>query len=132
MLLIEDNAGDVRLIVEALKRHEVVCEISAVADGEAAVKHIDQIEGGVEPLPDLVIIDLNLPKKSGLEVLKKIRMSGVCTGVTIIVLTSSDNQRDRESVAVYNPANYIRKPITLSEFMSLGAEFKRFLTPLSP
>ena len=129
VLLVEDNAADIGLVREALEEHKVRCELTVIVNGARAIAFIDEADAGEQVCPDLVIIDLNLPKKPGKEVLKRVRTSTSCPDVPVIVLTSSDNQKDREEVASLSPYQYIRKPSKLNEFLKLGAMFKQILYP---
>jgi two-component system, chemotaxis family, response regulator Rcp1 len=128
ILLVEDSAADIGLVREALNEHKVNCSLTAVTDGEQAVKFMDEVDAGGESCPDLIILDLNLPRKPGREVLKRIKMSEKCESVPIIILSSSDNQRDKDGVAAFNPTRYIRKPSKLDDFVKLGAIFKEILS----
>jgi chemotaxis family two-component system response regulator Rcp1 len=129
IVLIEDNKADVGLISEALEEHGVHCDVTVISNGEIAIKFIDEIEAGERPRPDLVIIDLNLPKKPGKEVLKYMRACTACKDVPVVVLTSSDNQKDKDAVAPFAPLHYLTKPSNLDEFINLGALFKRIVQP---
>jgi DNA-binding response OmpR family regulator len=127
ILLIEDNEGDVGLIREALEHNDVHCVVTVVDNGEAAVGFLDDADAGRHPCPALVIVDLNLPKKSGKEVLTRVRASTACKDAAVVVLTSSDNRRDRDEVAPFAPLHYLRKSSNLDEFMTLGALFKQIV-----
>jgi CheY-like chemotaxis protein len=129
VLLVEDNAGDVGLVQEALLQHGVACDVVVAVDGERAIEFICDVGDGLELCPDLIILDLNLPRRSGAEVLASIRSRNLCAHVPIVVLTSSDNRKDREQVALYKPSAYIKKPSRLDEFMDLGATFREMLSP---
>jgi DNA-binding response OmpR family regulator len=126
-MLIEDNKADVGLVREALAQHNVRCEVTVIGNGEIAFIVIDEIDAGQHSCPDLVIIDLNLPKKPGKEVLRHIRASATCKDVAVVVLTSSDNQKDKDDVAPFAPLHYLRKPLKLDEFLMLGALFKQIV-----
>lgn len=123
----EDNPGDVGLVREALEEHSVRCELFVLTDGERAIEFIDEIDEEKFPCPDLVLIDLNLPKRPGKEVLQRLKASQKCSHVPAVVLTSSDNQRDKDEVARFAPVRYIRKPTRLADFIKLGALFKEIL-----
>jgi two-component system, chemotaxis family, response regulator Rcp1 len=127
IVLIEDSRADVGLLREALERHNVHCEVTVISNGEAAVKFIDEIEGGRQPRPDLVVMDLNLPKKPGKEVLRRLRGSGACGNIAVVILTSSDNEKDKDDVAPFAPLHYLRKPSKLDDFLTLGALFKQIV-----
>jgi DNA-binding response OmpR family regulator len=126
-MLIEDNRADVGLVREALVEHNVRCEVTVIGNGEIASNFIDEIDAGQHSCPDLVIIDLNLPKKSGKEVLNHIRASATCKDVAVVVLTSSDDQKDKDDIAPFAPLHYLRKPSKLDEFIMLGALFKQIV-----
>lgn len=125
ILLVEDNKADVGLIREALGEHDVDCELIVINNGEAAIRFIDEVDDGVHPCPHLVILDLNLPRKPGTEVLARMRRSPSWGHVALVVLTSSDSRQDRDQVAALGPAEYIAKPSNLHDFLQLGALFKR-------
>jgi CheY-like chemotaxis protein len=124
---VEDNAGDIGLVREALEQHQVTCALTVVLNGERAIRFIDEMDAGEELPPDMVIVDLNLPRRPGKEVLRRMRASTCCGGATLVVLTSSDSQRDKEDAAQFNPSRYLLKPSRLDEFMELGAVLKRLL-----
>jgi len=126
-LLVEDSAADIGLVREALKEHDVRCELTVFRDGADAISFIDELAAGLHACPDLIIVDLNLPKRSGREVLQRLRANNTCKDVAVLILTSSDSQRDKDEVAEYNPSMYIRKPSRLQEFLTLGNVFKTFL-----
>jgi DNA-binding response OmpR family regulator len=127
IVLIEDNRADVGLIREALEQHDVRCEVIVIDNGEVALKFINEIDAGQHPCPALVIIDLNLPKKPGREVLQRMRASTVCRDVPVVVLTSSDNEKDKGDVARFAPLHYLIKPSNLDDFMTLGALFRQIV-----
>ena len=126
-MLIEDNRADALLVREALEQHKVRCEVTVIADGEVAIKFIDEIDAGLQPSPDLVIIDLNLPKKPGKEVLKRMRACDACKDIPVVVLTSSDARKDKEDIAPFAPLHYLKKPSKLDDFMTLGALFRQIV-----
>jgi len=112
---------------EALEEHGVECEVIVIANGEHAIAFIDDLDAGHLPAPHLVILDLNLPRKPGSEVLKRLRASAQCGGTPVVILTSSDSDRDRDETARLGAAKYLRKPFRLAEFMKLGGVFKEML-----
>ena len=131
ILLVEDNPADVELLVEALEEHAVSCELLIVTNGERAAIFLDEIDAGKQSCPDLFILDLNLPRMSGTEILERMRGSSACQHVPVVILTSSDSQKDKDAVARFNPCRYLRKPITLESFLRLGAVFKDLLNPIA-
>jgi CheY-like chemotaxis protein len=124
ILVIEDNPTDVSLIKEALTEHGVSYEMTVLDDGEKALAHLRNIG---ELKPDLVIIDLNMPKRDGVEVLLKYRMTVGLYSVPMIVLTSSNSRSDLLRTKNIGVSAFIQKPMTLPEFISLGKRFKAIL-----
>jgi CheY-like chemotaxis protein len=129
ILWVEDNAGDVELVVEALEEHAVSCELLVVSNGERAMIVLDEMDAGNRPCPDLFMLDLNLPRRSGIEILERLRAGPTCPHVPVVILTSSDSQKDKDAVARFNPSRYLRKPLTLESFLRLGGVFKELLRP---
>lgn len=127
ILVVEDNPADVGLVREALEEHGVEGQLLVVADGHEAMRVIDNIESGQVSCPDLFIVDLNLPKEPGREVLKRLRLSEKCRHAPVVILSSSDAQRDRDDAEGLGVSRYIRKPFRLEEFISLGGVFKAML-----
>ena len=122
--MIEDNPADALLVQEALEEHAVECELICITDGERAIEFIQSLDVQEVAGPDLVILDLNLPRKSGSDVLEQIRSSPKSARVPVIVLSSSDHQRDRKEAAKLGASLYIRKPSNLAAFLGLGRVFK--------
>ena len=128
ILLAEDNPADVRLVREALDEHAIWCELRVIVDGEAAMQFIDQLNLQPEtPCPDLLLLDLHLPKFDGEEVLRHLRASERCGQTPVVVFTSSEFPRDRQPVGKNTIVHYFRKPSTLSQFMKLGALVKEVI-----
>jgi DNA-binding response OmpR family regulator len=126
---VEDNVGDVELVREALEEHEVSCDLLVLSNGEQATTFLDEIDTGKQSCPDLFILDLNLPKRPGTEILQRMRAGNTCRHVPVVVLSSSDSEKDKDAVARFSPSRYIRKPLTLEAFLELGGVFKRLLHP---
>ena len=117
MLVIEDNPGDVTLLNLALRQAEVDCEVSVIDDGGAALEFVRQKE---PPVPDLVILDLNLPKADGREVLSAMRSIEAFADVPVLIWTSSSAPHEREQLNPLRIARYVVKPPELNEFLKLG------------
>jgi DNA-binding response OmpR family regulator len=115
------------LVQEALEEHGVHGELIVLTDGESAIQFIRSLDAQGVECPDLVILDLNLPKKPGREVLECMRQSVTCSLVPVVILSSSDAAVDRAETTRLGASRYIRKPSRLDEFMSLGAIFKAML-----
>ena len=125
VLLAEDNAADVYLIRESLREHAVNCELRVAADGQEVLEVLTGNKpyvGGIK----LIILDLNLPRHDGLEILERLRDTGF-RHVPVVVLTSSDSQRDRALAIQLGAVRFLRKPSELEQFLSLGAVFKELL-----
>lgn len=119
ILVVEDNPDDIVFIEEALSETEYVITLNVVHDGNEAIDYIDRIAAGEKVQPDLIFLDLNLPRKSGLEFLGEMRDRERFKLVPVIVLTTSKAEDDiRKSYAHY-ANSYIVKPIDLNEFIQL-------------
>jgi len=128
ILVIEDSKTDQYLIREALKAAEVGAQIHLVKDGLEATQFIDAADSDPEaPCPDLILLDMNLPKKNGDDVLKHLRASQRCKNTPVLIVSSSDAPRDRAAVNDLSIAGYFRKPSDLAEYMKLGPLVKRLL-----
>jgi DNA-binding response OmpR family regulator len=102
-------------------------DVHVAPDGERAIDFISAAEKEPgAPCPDLLLLDLNLPKIDGLEVLRRIRDGGKCKSIPILIVTSSDSPSDR-NVAAKHGAGYFRKPVSFDEFMKIGPFLRRFL-----
>jgi chemotaxis family two-component system response regulator Rcp1 len=125
VLLAEDNAADVYLIREALREHHVECELRVAADGQEVLEALTGTAISVTALK-LIILDLNLPRHDGIEILERLRTIGL-RNVPVVVLTSSDSQRDRDLAIQLGAVRFLRKPSELEQFLNLGAVFKELL-----
>jgi CheY-like chemotaxis protein len=124
---VEDNVADAGLVREALEEHGVEGELTVLADGEAAIQLVHDIDSQLLACPDLIIVDLNLPKKTGREVLECVRGSAICRAAPVVILTSSDEHQDKQDAMRLGASGYFRKPSSLRDFISLGAVFKAAL-----
>jgi two-component system, chemotaxis family, response regulator Rcp1 len=128
ILVIEDSKTDVFLIREAIEGSQIDADIEIVRDGEAATRYFDAADGNENArCPDLVLLDLNLPKKSGVQVLKHLRGSIRCRHVKVLIVSSSDAPQDRGSVENFAVEGYFKKPTNYAGFMSLGPIVKHLL-----
>ena len=116
------------MVREALEEHAVRCELVVLTNGEQAIEFIHQLDGDETPCPALIILDLNLPKRPGKEVLRQIRASRKCQHATVAILSSSGNQQDRDETARLGASHYLRKPSRLAEFLELGRVFQELLS----
>jgi len=121
VLIAEDNPGDVFLLQQALDGLSPHPEIAVVNDGGKALEWIRRIDrDGSAPVPDVILLDRNLPKYDGAEVLERIRASHRLRHARVVIVTSSNSPRDRERVAELGATAYFRKPSDWDEFMKLG------------
>jgi CheY-like chemotaxis protein len=127
VLIVEDNASDVELLQLAFAFNGLRPDLTVVADGALAIEFIDRIDAGQAECPALVILDVNLPKRSGFEVLERLRRSVHCARVPVVVLSSSNAPKDRTAAANLGADRYINKPSDIDEFMQIGAIFKTLL-----
>jgi two-component system, chemotaxis family, response regulator Rcp1 len=126
--VVEDSKTDVFLIRKAIGSAQVNADLHFVTDGEAATQFFDSADADASaPCPALVLLDLNLPKKNGDDVLKHLRSSKRCGNAAVLIVSSSDAARDREAVAGLGVNGYFRKPSDYYEFMKLGDLVKRLL-----
>lgn len=127
ILLVEDNPGDVRLTKEALKEAKVRNEIYVAMDGEEALAFLHK-QGKFADVkhPDVILLDLNLPRKSGLEVLKEVKSDPGLMRIPIVVITSSKAEQD--IVKSYNlHANcFVTKPVDLNQFLDVVRSIEDF------
>ena len=127
ILLVEDNPGDVRLTKEALKDAKVLNEIHVARDGVEAMQFVHR-EGSFAnaPMPDLILLDLNLPRKDGREVLAEIKKDPKLQHIPVVVLTTS--KADEDIIKTYNlHANaYITKPVDLNRFVEIMHALEQF------
>ena len=127
ILLVEDNPGDVRLTMEALKEAKVINQLTVVKDGIEALSLLrrqGQYAGAARP--DLILLDLNLPKKDGREVLAEIKADDNLKQIPVVILTTSQDEQDvLKSYNLY--ANcYITKPVDLEQFMKVVKSIEDF------
>jgi CheY-like chemotaxis protein len=132
VLLAEDSPADVYIVQRSLSRYLPDFELRVVEDGEKAIRLIDAIDADEAlPCPSAMIVDLNLPRKNGREILEHLRQSNRTSGIPVIVLTSSDSPLDRADAASGGATAYFCKPIELDEFMKIGQIVKEALAARS-
>jgi two-component system response regulator len=115
ILLVEDNADDEQLTLRAMRQSDIPNMIRVARDGAEAIEYL--FGNGAGRLPDLVLLDLKLPKISGLEVLQRIRAEDKSRSLPVVVLTSSDEERDIVKSYDLGANSYIRKPVDFDEFI---------------
>lgn len=128
LLLAEDNPPDALLVRQAIRMENLPLEVHLAQDGERAIDFIAAAERDTgAPIPQLLLLDLNLPKIHGLEVLLRIRASDKLRNIPVLVVTSSDSPTDRIRAAQLG-ASYFRKPTAYDEFLKVGTVLRQFLT----
>jgi len=127
ILLIEDNPGDVRLTREALKEARVSNQLHTVDDGVKALEFLRQ-QGiyAAMPRPDLVLLDLNLPKMAGLEVLREIKQDRRLKTIPVVVLTTSQSRDDIAGSYDLHANCYVSKPVDLERFLHVIRSIETF------
>jgi CheY-like chemotaxis protein len=127
--LVEDSEADELMMRQALKLDGMDCDFQVSEDGEKAIdfiETIDRTESAAQP--HIVLLDLNLPRKSGARVLERIRQSPKCGRMPVVIVTSSDSPGDKGQVARLGATRYFQKPLDLGEFMKLGPLVREILT----
>ena len=127
ILLVEDSPTDAGLTRQALKAAELFHNLRIAEDGEEAMAYLRQ-EGRYAdaPRPDLILLDLNLPRKNGREVLAEIRSDPLLKGLVVVVLTTSKDEQDVVTAYHLNTNAYITKPVNLDDFLSVVKSIHHF------
>ena len=127
ILLVEDNPGDVRLTREALKEHKIVNRLHVVEDGMEAVAFLkNQGKYTDAPRPGLILLDLNLPKMDGREVLARVKTDPDLKRIPVVVLTTSAAERDILASYDLHANCYITKPVDLNQFLEVVRSVEGF------
>ena len=119
ILLVEDNPDDVFLTELAIKESDIQGSLTLANNGKAALEILNDTVDIREKLPDLILLDINLPKINGLEVLKKIKSNKLTASIPIVVFTSSDTMSDMKSSYESGADLYIRKPNSIQEYKKI-------------
>lgn len=128
ILLIEDDLEDAGLTIEALRNGEVPCRVSLVRDGDEAMEFLlrhDMYRRA--PQPDLILLDLNLPKKSGREVLTEVKADERLSRVPVVVLTSSRTHQEILQAENLHVESYLTKPVDLAQFDSVVRSLRKYM-----
>ena len=128
-LLAEDNPADVMLVREAIELHGLPIELKVIDDGQHAYEYLEHVDAAAGPGPALLILDLNLPRRDGQQLLRRARQSVKYGGIPIVIITSSDSPRDRAETERLGASRYFRNPTTFDEFMKLGEVLRELLGP---
>lgn len=127
VLLVEDNEGDIILTKEALESSRYIGQLITQRNGQAAIDYLDNvISGNDSVLPDIILLDINLPKKNGHEVLQYIKSHDKLKHLPVLMLTTSSAEKDIMT-SYQNHANcFISKPIEIDQFMDLITKVEEF------
>jgi len=121
ILLVEDNSQDEMLTLRALRKINLANDVDVVRDGQQALDYLfreGEFTGRAGPeLPAAVLLDINLPRISGLEVLERLRADSRTRTLPIVILTSSDEEQDRFRGYIHGANSFVRKPVDSSEFI---------------
>jgi CheY-like chemotaxis protein len=127
VLLVEDSAGDVRLTREALKDAKVHVHLQVASDGIEAMAFLKREGQHVDaPRPDLILLDLNLPKKDGRQVLEEIKQSSTLKSIPVVILTTSASEADILRSYMLHANCYITKPVDLNGFLDVVKSIDNF------
>ncbi len=127
ILLIEDNPADVKLTLVALQKNMLANKVEVVTDGEEALAFLrKQGKYAQAKRPDLILLDLNLPKKNGDEVLVAIKGDEQLKCIPVVILTSSDDERDIFKTYNHHANCYVTKPVDLQGFMEIVRSIENF------
>jgi len=115
------------LVREAIRQGKLPLEVHVVSDGQQALEFIERAETDARaPCPQIALLDLNLPKRNGFEVLERLRASPKCKGVPVLIVTSSDAPADLQRATAMG-AGYFRKPASYSAFLKLGDVLRKLM-----
>lgn len=127
ILLVEDNAGDIELTMTAFDANRIANNIYVIEDGAEALEFLYQRgEHGSAPRPDIIILDINLPKIDGFEILKQVKEDENLKAIPIIMLTSSDAEKDIMNAYAHYASGYITKPLDVEKFFGIAKSIENF------
>jgi len=125
IMLVEDNPADVRLTVEALKEARVPNRLHVARDGVEAMQMLKEPPTGT-PRPDVILLDLNLPRKDGREVLKEIKQDDALRHIPVVILSTSQAEQDIVHSYRLGASAFITKPVEIDQFFEAVRSFERF------
>ena len=133
ILVAEDNPADVLLVREAFREAALACSIVLVTDGEQAIEFIEALDrGATNSRVDIALLDMHLPKRDGMEILRRLRATKFHAQTPVVVMTSSDAPDDYQNAGNPTTLHYFRKPMTLSGFMQLGLIVRDIIASRTP
>ena len=128
VLVVEDNQADVFLVEQAVKLRNLPVRLLMLDNGEDALRYFARADADpAARCPDAVLLDLNLPRRSGREVLEQVKSTVRCRDVPVIILTSSNSAEDRRETAALGAIRYFRKPTSYQEFLKIGEVLEEVL-----
>jgi len=130
ILLVDDNPMDVDLTLRAFKRSKLVNPIQVARDGEEALAWIPRWEAG-EARPAVILLDINMPKVSGLEVVRQLKSHPVLRVIPVVMLTTSAVGKDVEAAYLNGANSYIVKPVDFEKFSEVAAQIEMYWTVLN-
>lgn len=127
ILLVEDSPGDVELTQEALRESKIAIDLQVVSDGEEAMAYLHQAPPFTDaPRPDLILLDLNLPRKDGREVLAEIKSNPELKFIPVVILTTSQAEEDILKSYHLHANCYITKPVDVGQFFTVVKSVEEF------
>jgi CheY-like chemotaxis protein len=118
IVLAEDNSADVLLVREAIREHKIDCVFRCISDGDEVLRFIDAVDSEHERCPDLLLLDLHLPKRDGQEIVRRLRASTRCAYIPIIVLTA--HLGPGEKLTTENEVLHFQKSSSVDEYLKIG------------
>ncbi len=121
ILLVEDDLADQKLIKRSLSKEKIINEIHIANDGEEALAYLQRSKNGdgETPMPDLILLDLNMPRMDGKEFLRLMKLDDELSLIPVVILTTSDSDKDILESYKLQAAGYIKKPVSLQEFQDV-------------
>ena len=133
VLVVEDNQADVFLVEQAVRLRKLPVRLLMLDNGEDALRYFALADSDpAAPCPAAVLLDLNLPRRSGREVLEQVKSTLRCRNVPVIILTSSNSPEDRRETAALGATRYFRKPTSYQEFLKIGEVLEEVLAEHRP
>ena len=127
VLLVEDNEGDIMLTLEALKEGQIPKVTEVLRDGWEAIRYIEQWGKDIDvKTPDLIVLDVNLPKVDGYEVLEKLKSDELTSDIPVVMLTTSLSEDDIIKSYQYKADHYIAKPLDADDFFRVVTSLEDF------
>jgi CheY-like chemotaxis protein len=128
ILIAEDNPADVKMVRRALVEYDITCELFVMTDGQQAFDIVEKIDSNSSyPVPDLMLIDLDLPIHDGMEIMQKVRASERCGQIPVIILTGSSSPDDKAVAKKFATSHYFQKTANFEAYLKIGGIIKEAL-----